>query len=240
MARQPLADSVRARILEMVSDGTYPAGAQLPSEQEMARLLEVSRTTIREAYRYLIESGTLMRKHGRGTYVKSVSDQHSLESTLSYTKMIENAGYEPGISVLSASTRPAQPSESEALHIGAKELLWEVIRVRTANGRPIIYSADRIPASFVPMALRNKRARSLFSLLTDLGFKPTAGRAQIKPVLADAALADLLQVQVGDPLLFFEETDTQADGTPVMLSSEWHVAEVIQFWLNRRAAAPHL
>ena len=64
--RSPLADTVRARIVEMVSDGTYPAGSQLPSEQEMARLLEVSRTTIREAYRNLIETGLLLRKHGRG------------------------------------------------------------------------------------------------------------------------------------------------------------------------------
>jgi len=233
--RSPLADTVRARIVEMVNDGTYAPGSQLPSEQDMARLLEVSRTTIREAYRNLIETGLLLRKHGRGTYVKGIQTQHSLESTLSYTKMIEEAGHQPGITVLSAQTRPAQPSESELLHLEPKELLWEVIRVRTADGRPIVYSADRIPASFVPPSLRNKRVQSLFRLLADLGYAPSAGRAQLKPVLADAALAELLKVKVGDPLLHFEETDTRSDGTPVMLSSEWHVADVIEFWLNRKA-----
>jgi GntR family transcriptional regulator len=238
--RSPLADTVRARIVEMVSDGTYPAGSQLPSEQEMARLLEVSRTTIREAYRNLIETGLLLRKHGRGTYVKGIQNQHSLESTLSYTKMIEEAGHKPGITVLSAATRPAQPSEIELLHLEPKELLWEVIRVRTADDRPIVYSADRIPASFVPPSLRNKRVQSLFRLLADLGYAPSAGRAQLKPVLADAALARLLKVEVGDPLLYFEETDTRADGTPVMLSSEWHVADVIEFWLNRKAQTTHI
>lgn len=238
--RSPLADTVRARIVEMVSDGTYAAGSQLPSEQEMARLLAVSRTTIREAYRNLIESGLLLRKHGRGTYVKGNQNRHSLESTLSYTKMIEEAGHRPGITVLSAATRAAQPSESAMLHLGPKELLWEVIRVRTADDRPIVYSADRIPASFVPPSLRNRRARSLFQLLADLGYAPSAGRAQLKPVLADAALSRLLAVDVGAPLLYFEETDTRADGTPVMLSSEWHVADAIEFWLNRRALATTL
>jgi Transcriptional regulators len=238
--RSPLADTVRARVLEMVNTGTYPAGSQLPSEQEMARLLGVSRTTIREAYRHLIETGLLLRKHGRGTYVKGLQNQHSLESTLSYTKMIEEAGYAPGITVISASTRPAQPDESELLHLEPGELLWEVTRVRTADDRPVVYSADRIPASFVPSSLRNKRVRSLFRLLADLGYAPSAGRAQLRPVVADADLAQLLQVKVGDPLLYFEETDTRADGTPVMLSSEWHVSDVIEFWLNRKAHTSNL
>jgi len=238
--RSPLADTVRARILEMVGNGTYPPGSQLPSEQEMARLLGVSRTTIREAYRHLIESGLLLRKHGRGTYVKGLQNQHSLESTLSYTKMIEEAGYTPGVSVISAATRPAQPEESELLHLEPGDLLWEVTRVRTADDRPVVYSADRIPASFVPPSLRNKRARSLFRLLADLGYAPSAGRAQLKPVVADAELARLLQVEVGAPLLHFEEADTRADGTPVMLSSEWHVADVIEFWLNRKEHTSHL
>ena len=240
LPRSPLADTVRERIVAMVTDGTYGAGSQLPSEQEMARLLGVSRTTIREAYRALIESGLLLRKHGRGTYVKGIQNQHSLESTLSYTKMIEEAGHKPGIVVMSAATRAAQPNECELLHLEPKELLWEVIRVRTADDRPIVYSADRIPASFVPPSLRNKKVRSLFRLLADLGYAPSAGRAQLKPVVADAALARLLDVEVGAPLLYFEETDTRADGTPVMLSSEWHVADVIEFWLNRRANASHL
>lgn len=240
MPRSPLADTVRERIVAMIANGAYSAGSQLPSEQEMARQLEVSRTTVREAYRTLIESGLLLRRHGRGTYVKGIQNHHSLESTLSYTKMIEDAGHKPGITILSAEVRAAQPSESELLHLEPGELLWEVMRVRTADGRPIVYSADRIPASFVPASLRNTRVRSLFRLLADLGYAPSAGRAQLKPVVADAALARVLDVEVGAPLLHFEETDTRSDGTPVMLSSEWHVADMIEFWLNRRANSTHL
>lgn len=235
MARSPLADTVRERIQALISDGTYAAGAQLPSEQEMARLLEVSRTTIREAYRDLVESGFLLRKHGRGTYVKGLPTQHSLESTLSYTRMVQEAGHTPGVRVLSAATRPAQASERELLNLEPNDLVWEVIRIRTADGRPIIYSADRIPAAFVPPSLRNKRVGSLFRLLADLGYGPSSGRAQLKPVLADAAISRLLEVEEGAPLLYFEETDSRADGTPVMISSEWHVSDVIEFWLNRRA-----
>ena len=226
--------------MAMIVDGAYAPGAQLPSEQEMARLLEVSRTTIREAYRNLIESGILLRRHGRGTYVKGVQNQHSLESTLSYTRMIEEAGHKPGITVLSADVRVAQANESELLHLEPGELLWEVTRVRTADGRPIVYSADRIPASFVPASLRSGRVGSLFQVLADLGYAPSAGRAQLRPVVADAALARLLDVEVGAPLLHFEETDTRSDGVPVMLSSEWHVADVIEFWLNRRANSAQL
>ena len=237
MPRALLADGVRERILSMMTDGTFEAGSKLPSEEEMARLLEVSRTTIREAYRSLIESGLLLRKRGLGTYVKGVQNQHSLESTLSYTQMIEAAGHKPGIKIISSTTRLPHDDETERLHIDPQELLWEVIRVRTADDRPIIFSDDRIPARLVPPSLRNKRISSLYRVLADSGWAPSAGRAQLMPVVADAELARLLQVDIGAPLLHFEETDTSTDGTPVMLSSEWHVGDVIEFWLTRRANA---
>ena len=64
--------------------------------------------------------------------------------------MIEEAGHKPGITVLSAEVRVAQARESALLQLEPDELLWEVIRVRTADGHPIVYSADRIPASFRP------------------------------------------------------------------------------------------
>ncbi|MFV0427369.1 MAG: GntR family transcriptional regulator [Beutenbergiaceae bacterium] len=235
MVRSPLAKVIRGQIQTMVAEGTYPPGSQLPSEQEMARLLQVSRSTIREAYRDLAESGVLLRRQGLGTYVKGIQDRHSLESTLSYTKMIEDAGHRPGVRVLSEQTRLAQPSEIEQLRLDPGDLVWEVIRLRTADERPIIYSADRIPAEFVPVSLRNRRVQSLFGLLADLGYEPSSGRAQLRPVLADAAVARPLEVEVGVPLLFFEETDTRTDGTPVMISSEWHVTDVLEFWLTRRA-----
>jgi hypothetical protein len=39
----------------------------------------------------------------------------------------------------------------------------------------------------------------------------------------------------GKPLLYIEEIDYDRDGTPVMLSREWHVSEAFDVQVNRQA-----
>jgi len=233
--RVPVAESTRDRLIQMLLDGTFREGDRLPSEQDMARNLRVSRTTIREAYKSLVDLGYLVRRHGQGTFVRGVPNHHSLESTLSYTTMIEQAGKTPGVVVLEKRLREAEPSEARRLDSPKGVSLWEVERVRTADGRSIIYSIDRIPAEYVPEDIRRSHSGSLFELLNQLGIAPTRGTARLQPRVATPEIASILQVAEGDPLLHFEETDYDQSGKPVMLSSEWHVADAIEFWLNRRA-----
>jgi DNA-binding FadR family transcriptional regulator len=61
------------RLGSSVRLGVFPVGSQLPSERELASLIGVSRTTVREAIRLLTEQGTLESHRGRrgGTFVVS-------------------------------------------------------------------------------------------------------------------------------------------------------------------------
>jgi DNA-binding GntR family transcriptional regulator len=56
-------------------------------------------------------------------------------------------------------------------------------------------------------------------------------------VIAERRLADLLSVDVGTPLLHIEQVDLDRDRHPVMLSSEWHVADAFELHVNRRRAS---
>ena len=69
---------------------------------------------MREAVGGLLEAGYLSRRHGSGTYVTSAPrSRHALDTTVSYTAMIRDAGYEPGETVLNKGVRtPTSPSAS--------------------------------------------------------------------------------------------------------------------------------
>jgi len=58
---------------------------------------------------------------------------------------------------------------------------------------------------------------------------------RLTPKVADAALAAVLEVPEGAPLLHIDQTDRDARGRPVMLSAEWHVADAFALVVNRRA-----
>jgi DNA-binding FadR family transcriptional regulator len=72
---QPLAPSrslteeVTDRLAEQIISGTLPAGAKLPSEQEMMTGMGVSRTVVREAVAALRARGLVITRHGVGAFV---------------------------------------------------------------------------------------------------------------------------------------------------------------------------
>ena len=61
--------SVADQILDAVRRGTYKEGSKLPPEREIARLMGVSRNSVREAMSALQVAGFVTTKVGDGTYV---------------------------------------------------------------------------------------------------------------------------------------------------------------------------
>ena len=60
-------DQTADRLLHMLHQ--YPAGAKLPGEPGLCKLFGVSRTTLREAVRFLAAQGYLEVRRGSGTFV---------------------------------------------------------------------------------------------------------------------------------------------------------------------------
>ena len=65
--------SVADQILDAVRRGTYPEGSRLPPERELARLMGVSRNSVREAISALQIAGFVTTKVGDGTYIARVA-----------------------------------------------------------------------------------------------------------------------------------------------------------------------
>jgi GntR family transcriptional regulator, transcriptional repressor for pyruvate dehydrogenase complex len=64
-----LADQVFERIRDLIFKGDLRPGEQLKSERELSEILSVSRPTIRQAIRKLIELGLIENRQGQGTYI---------------------------------------------------------------------------------------------------------------------------------------------------------------------------
>ena len=231
--RPSLVEQVRQGLLEDLTSGKLAPGAKLPNENEIGERFGVSRATVREAVLGLMEAGYLARRHGSGTYVtKAPRSRHALDSTVSYTAMIREAGHEPGISVLAKVTRKATAQERELLEA---DTVVELERVRLADRRPVIYSRDRIGAALLDGIPDEKFAGSIYTLLSDVGRDVRRATAELLPVLADTHLAKALDIKRGAPLLHIDQVDYDARGRAVMLSLEWHVADAFELIVNRRA-----
>ena len=60
-------------IMQQIRDGSLPPGSRLPSERELAKEFQASRTAVREALHMLASRGCIDSKVGDGTYVREVT-----------------------------------------------------------------------------------------------------------------------------------------------------------------------
>lgn len=235
--RPSLVEQVRQGLLQELATGKLAPGAKLANETELAERFAVSRPTVREAVRGLMDAGYLARRHGSGTYVTaSPRTRHPLETTVSYTGMIRASGHKPAETVLSKGVRPPADGEVELLALSDDEQVIEVERVRLADRRPVIYSRDRIPAGLLGRRSDKALDRSLYALLARAGHPVASASARLVPTVATARLARLLAVKRGTPLLHIDQVDYDARGRAVMLSHEWHVADAFELIVNRRTS----
>jgi GntR family transcriptional repressor for pyruvate dehydrogenase complex len=63
-------DSIFENLCDLIASGTLRAGQRLPAERQLASILGVSRTSIREALRTLETLGMTQTRRGSGSYLK--------------------------------------------------------------------------------------------------------------------------------------------------------------------------
>jgi DNA-binding GntR family transcriptional regulator len=68
-SREKLYVQIYSILSEKIENGEWAASAQIPTEDELCRIYEVSKITIREAIQELVREGYLVRQQGKGTFV---------------------------------------------------------------------------------------------------------------------------------------------------------------------------
>src|SRR5215207_3693312 len=69
------------RLREMIQRGELNSGDRLPSERDLAKLLGVSRPTLRAGIHSLATIGVLQSRQGAGTFVAEANESPSLDSS---------------------------------------------------------------------------------------------------------------------------------------------------------------
>lgn len=231
--------SVQDELATRIDKDRLPAGTRLPSEPELAAELGVSRATLREALRALEDEGLVRRMWGSGTYVaERTRVANSLDLNFGVTDAIRAAGMRAGTEQGRHWIEPASAGEAERLGLDPGQDVLVVERVRTADGRPVVFSHDVLPGRLIgdrEDVAGEMLKGSIYEVLErDLGVVIRHGVASLRPVKADDTLARLLRASPGDLLLYLWQVDYAEAGSPVMSSHEYHLADAFDFSVVRR------
>lgn len=240
-----LPDLVSDQLRSMISDGTLKAGTRLPNEPELARKLNVSRSTLRSALVRLAREGFIVRRRGVGTFI---ADQPLVVNNLNInegvTDLIRAMGAEAGVVELHVGTDAANSRVAKHLDVPTESPVVYIERVRTADGKRVILSRDFITEHTLKSAWKEfstselkkflKAKQSLYKLIEEvLRLKIHHGIAWLRPVIAGGSIAEKLEVSEDIALLYIEQLDFTSDGKPFLLTDEYYVAEAFTFTVYR-------
>ena len=235
----PLHVTVTTRLRNMIIAGEYPEGDRLPSEPALAKSLDISRATLREALKQLEGEGMLHRIHGVGTFVKSQRPALALRLSIprSITEMIESFGLLPGTRDMRMTTEPVYPDDVERLKIRPGSTVFRIERIRTANSQPVAYTIDVVPSwvmkRYPPAAQENISLISHLKTVCGVTFGELS--SVLMPLHNIASIAEKLDIDPSSHIFFFEEVDRNTDGIPVLLSREYFAPWIFRFTVNREA-----
>lgn len=234
----PLPILVKGKIEKLIKDKNLTPGSKLPTESELANMIGVSRATLREAFRLLQEEGVIISRHGVGTFVRSMDSlvRNPLEINYGVTQIIESMGLRAGSARIKAERTKADVSVSEKLRIDVGSSLMVIQRIRTGNGKPVVYTIDIMPeATLGRIDLPKKFKRSLYEFLEEkYDQKIDYGIARVIPTLAGAEVSKRLKIGARSVVLLIDQVDYNMENWPILYSQEYWRKDVFEFTIFRR------
>ena len=132
-----LYERVKAFVRAKTRDGDWKPGDKIPSENELVKVLGVSRMTVNRALRELSEQGELLRRAGVGTFVAEVRPQSTLLRIARIGDEIRARGHRYDWSVTRKKSGPATAELASAFDIPAGSTLFHLVCVHRENGEPV-------------------------------------------------------------------------------------------------------
>jgi len=206
--RLPLYAQVEDVLVARISSGALPVGTQLPSEEELIREFDVSRTTIRATIQNLVRRGLVEIRRGRGTFVASPRMVQELTELTGFVEDMRILGRTPTARVLTREVIPADPLVAEKLAVPVETTVVQIRRVRLSDGVPLSFDETYLPEELGRKVMTDDLAKEpIFKLLEERYDTPLVEAEYVlEAAAADFTVATALEIPVGSPIFVIERT----------------------------------
>jgi GntR family transcriptional regulator len=222
----PLYQQIKALITQGLESGEWKPGEIIPSEVELAARYKVSQGTVRKAIDELAAENLLVRRQGKGTFVATHNEDRV---QFRFLRLLPDDGQlHPHDSRLLEVRRLRAPAEiARQLDLKAAEPVVLVKRVLQFDGVATVLDEIWLPgAMFRGLTLErlSEYKGPLYAMFeTEFGTRMIRASEKIRAVAADPAVAELLGVAPGYPLLSVDRVSYTYGDRPVEVRRGWYV-----------------
>ncbi|MFN8453246.1 MAG: GntR family transcriptional regulator [Anaerolineae bacterium] len=213
----PLYHQVKGALLTLITEGGLKEGSLIPTGREIGEKLQVSRITVRRAIDELVREGYLVTQQGKGTFVARPKIERRTTQMKSFSAQMLEEGHKPGSQLLSLRHEKAMKHVAFVFQIKTDDWVWVVERLRYADDEPICISLTylNLPLEVVLTPAELQRETSLWAILEGKGIHLKRSNSTIQAIPAGDREAEVLQIEIGSPLLLVEGVVYDDNNTPV-------------------------
>jgi GntR family transcriptional regulator len=193
----PLWLQVKRGLTKSISTLGLKEHDRLPTEAELCKHFEVSRTVIREALAQMVNEGQIYRLQGKGAFVRGPREEQSfVGSTVGFSGELEEKRRSVSRHVLRQEIIPPTSRMQRYLQIGASDPVVAIDRVMSVDGIPRAIVCWAMPQRLVPglegLPMQN---RSLYDTISrQYGIRMVRAERWIEAVSLSEKNAALLDV----------------------------------------------
>ena len=224
-------EQVKTALVDYIRHNQLKRNSQLPSEANIAKLLGVSRNTVREAYILLENEGSIVRRHGIGTFIAQPPRiQDSLDRFVPFANIIQKQGYTPNFKTFSNAIEVSPDEANDALKQPPGTKIRCLKRMVLADDQPAMFMTDY----FSPMIESAGIDWDLFDghlvefLSQYLSSRLYQIQTRIRAVALDASVSPYLALPVGTAVLSVRSIIYNLDNEPITYSHIFFNSDILE------------
>jgi len=211
----PLYIQIKDYIREKVETGELKKGDRIPSEELLCEKFNVSKITVIRALHDLVNEGLIIRKQGKGSFVKEPDYKADLNKLANFRNIHTLPHDQAEHKILKWHMIKPSKEIRDRMKLTKEDRVFEIVRVRFFKEEPVAFERTYIPDNLIP-SLEEKRElfekKFVYDIFkTNPQISPESSKIFIKAILTDKFYAKIFKVAIGNPLLVWDRTTFSKD-----------------------------
>lgn len=226
-------------LLDSLQNGMFNNTDKLPSEEELSKMLGISRTVLRDTLSLLEMHGFITRRRGLGTII----NKHILKSITrldireEFFDEITKAGYVPSYGYINIKTEYATEDIARNLNIDKNEEIIAIEKLILANGQPAIYCIDHFAKKLImnPNYNIDELKIPIYSFLaSQCNTVIETSLTRLIPISLNEKMSKIFNVPLATAFFHLDEIGYDMRGNPKLWALEYYNYDIIKFSILRR------
>ncbi len=206
------------QIRSQIENGELKDGEKLPKEVDLAKMYSISRAPVRQALGLLEKDGLIVRKRGKGTFIKNQEEDSDAVRLTGILEIIKNK--DTSRKIISMNKRVVNKKISDYFNPEKKISISVFKRVLLKNKKPYCFISHYLPFKIGKhIDRRQMKEKSMLEILNkDLGFDVGNVKQEFGARNPSNEVAKILSLSVMSPVLFVKTFVMDKAGTPIEYS----------------------